>query len=745
MKAILLLPLFFLTLPLQAARICYFSLNNVKEFKEMETFTKKLNKHSKIKIEVQEFVTKGDNAEDAFQKMVDSGVECDGLVISGHHTGSFGGANASSSLSIDFMEKLSCDPKNKKFFEKIKALWLQGCRTLGVGKIETYDTADFHTTRVGAVLEEDHLTQSFADLNMEFSATLDQDNPLSSRYLRVFPRATTFGWTKTAPGEKARSELSVPFHIAHIAHLNDDRKRYFEDPMQEDLSEETALKYSVAILDVLGKAQNQKQECEIQRDEEKLVNAWKEHGTPGDGNQYFFTNPDLNAYVSMLKSGSDQIKKAKELDCLLKTTKDPKVLLSVLDEVLKEDSLIGYNFNSIYEIIQRLMKSGEVESLVKVRQKLRDSSEMNQFLMKKLASNELGLLRRIDYYAFWKSMTNSSNGMIEKKIRDVYVEMMLKASRDDDYQARDFKDTLTQSLSKHGLVRGPELRLILKSPIADKYAITNVAYVIGNSNVPIEGASEMLKEIVKSPKADGYIYYDVAIAIGNSKVPIESASEMLKEIVKSPKAHGGALGSVAIAIGKSKAPIDGASEILKEIVKSPNADWRALGDVAYAIGNSEVLIEGASEMLKEIVKSPKANGSALGSVANVIGNLKVPIEGASKILKEIVKSPKADWSALGSVANVIGNLKVPIEGTSEILKEIVKSPKADRSALFYTANAIGNSKTPIEGASEILKEIVKSPKTHNNTLNVVADVIKNSKAPIKDADEILKLIEQKTK
>ena len=29
------------------------------------------------------------------------------------------------------MEKLSCNPKYKAFFENIKAVWLQGCRTLG--------------------------------------------------------------------------------------------------------------------------------------------------------------------------------------------------------------------------------------------------------------------------------------------------------------------------------------------------------------------------------------------------------------------------------------------------------------------------------------------------------------------------------------------------------------------------------------------------------------------------------------
>ena len=66
------------------------------------------------------------------------------------------------------MEELSCHPEHKQFFKNIKALWLQGCRTLGVGEITATDTADFHTQRVGAVLTEDHLEQSFMDLNVSF-------------------------------------------------------------------------------------------------------------------------------------------------------------------------------------------------------------------------------------------------------------------------------------------------------------------------------------------------------------------------------------------------------------------------------------------------------------------------------------------------------------------------------------------------------------------------------------------------
>ena len=85
--------------------ICYFSLNNEKEFTEMEKFTKKLNKHSSHPISVKEYMTEGGSPEDSFKKMIDENVRCDGLVISGHHTGSFGGKRARGSLGVDFFGK----------------------------------------------------------------------------------------------------------------------------------------------------------------------------------------------------------------------------------------------------------------------------------------------------------------------------------------------------------------------------------------------------------------------------------------------------------------------------------------------------------------------------------------------------------------------------------------------------------------------------------------------------------------
>ncbi|MCB0348925.1 MAG: hypothetical protein KDD37_08810, partial [Bdellovibrionales bacterium] len=273
--------------------ICYFSLNNEKEFGVTKNFIDKLNKNSPRKIQVQEFMSESGTPENDFQKLVESGTKCDGLVISGHHTGSFGGARANGSLEVDFLEKLSCNDKYKDWFSGVKALWLQGCRTMGVGKIEATQegdlqfSADFHTERVGAVLEEDHLNLSFADLNMEFSATLDQDNPLSERYLRIFPTATTFGWTRTAPGVNARSELSLLYHMAHMAQ----KENYYDvkdnpiiDPLN-DITPKQAVELATAVIDTITKPNDH---CEA-----SAIDAWIAHGTPIKNKGLGFSNPDL--------------------------------------------------------------------------------------------------------------------------------------------------------------------------------------------------------------------------------------------------------------------------------------------------------------------------------------------------------------------------------------------------------------------------------------------------------------------
>ena len=471
--------------------ICYFSLNNEKEFTEMEKFTEKLNEHSSHPISVGEYMTKGGSPEESFKKMIDENAPCDGLVISGHHTGSFGGKRASGSLSVGFLEKISCDEKYSDWFKNIQALWLQGCRTLGTGEIVSDQqsdqqeevSADHHTLRVGNVLDEDHLEQSLADLDMEFSATLDQDNPLSSRYLRVFPMATVFGWTKTAPGERAGSQYSIPFHIAHIARLNNKEDQFpTSKPIDETLDPASAAQYAVSLINLLNRTEKDN-ECE-----DSSINAWKRHGTVEDQDTGLgFLNPDLNAFPALIRGNNEILGKARLLDCLLNNSEDEE-LLKAIDDILKDPELIRYTFNSLLEKLKTLKKS-EPELHKKIVDRLKSSSEMNQFLAQKLQSPSLGILRKIDYFAFYEEIYGKSD-KIRAALLDQSIKILKTSGSSTSYDVRDYKITLLRSLNKHGYLSHPKGISVLEQGMKDsdedvREVTVKAAGKIGEPALPI--------------------------------------------------------------------------------------------------------------------------------------------------------------------------------------------------------------------------------------------------------------------
>ena len=69
-------------------RVCYFSMNNMREFDELDKFNKRLSEKAGQKIVVKEYLTeRNGSVEAAFKKLLESGETCDGIVFSGHHTG----------------------------------------------------------------------------------------------------------------------------------------------------------------------------------------------------------------------------------------------------------------------------------------------------------------------------------------------------------------------------------------------------------------------------------------------------------------------------------------------------------------------------------------------------------------------------------------------------------------------------------------------------------------------------------
>ena len=665
-----------------AANICYFSLNNEKEFVEANKLTQKLNSFSQEKIHVHEYQTDGGEPEKSFRQMLESGATCDGLVISGHHTGSFGGKRAQGSLGIDFLERMSCDPRYEKFFSKVKAVWLQGCRTLGqeiVGDEE--DNADFHRERVGEVLAEDHLEQGFAQLEMEFSDTLDQENPLSSRYLRVFPRATVFGWTRTAPGVGARSEFSLLYHLAHMGRLTDDRSEYFKNPLG-GLREKTALHYAKTFLLLFERENILGPRCS-RFYEQLAVDAWLFHGQAktddaGRPLPFSYNNPDLKAYSSLDASGNPLLKLAKEFGCDLK---NPNLsyaeLREILDKLLQDENLMGYNLNDLLGVVKRYEEKGgrEWEDL---RFFLKNNSKLTAFMGKKMNSPATGTLRKIDYYSLYRTLGMSKNirERIEKKLLDSALVELTRQVRSHDFNRGDYIQTLAQSLIKHDILQ-PQHYGDLIERAQNKWILQSVASAVGRSKTPVANAREIFQQIIDSDKADGFALGAVAAGFRESTHPIKGGREILQKIVNSERAESFTLESVALTIGDSKHPITGTDEILQKIVDSPKAEDLTFVYVAKAIGNSKHVVRNAGEMMQTMVSSDKAGDFALGMIAKAIGNSRHPVEGAREILQKVVDSDKARDFALESVTRAIETSQYPIAEKEKLLEAVRRKKRGD--------------------------------------------------------------------
>lgn len=521
-------------------RICYFSLNNQKEVQATRDFMNKLNTSTGINVEVKEFLTEGGNPNDAFKKMVESGVKCDGLVISGHHTGAWGGHRGKGKLSLDVIESLSCNPKHADWFRNINATWLQGCRTLGVGEIEINDQqidADYHTNRVGQVLQQDGLTQSYAELNMEFSSTLDQDNPLASRYLRLFPSSKLFGWTKSAPGEKVGSWKSLLFHMAQVSRLMDEGDQYpTQTPTAESLTADSAARYANAVLLTLSKFSVDDRACE-----EIATQAWLAHGNVGKPAKYFFDNPDLKTLPSLASTGDDSLLQAKKIDCLLKDalkTNSAEKLTLALDMIAQNPDYLHYSFNTIVDVRASLEKKKSPVAQVLI-EKMRQHPQINEFLAARLKSKQTGTLRKIDYYRFSQDLTGEDDEELEKQITDAARKELLRPLPALDPTAVnparsrslavDFRATLFQSVLKNRLAKSEYYNQILEgNPEEDVLMqMTKNARRFNSQDATIN-----LLQIAYSPKATVEVANAVLNEMAAMQLPAQEYNSYHQQITR---------------------------------------------------------------------------------------------------------------------------------------------------------------------------------------------------------------------
>ncbi|MDX1497497.1 MAG: hypothetical protein R3352_08080, partial [Salinisphaeraceae bacterium] len=221
------------------AHLCFFSLNNPWEYRRMRWFTNAINKHSPIKIKVSEYQVKDADPEESFLSVIRSGVRCDGIVLSGHFTDEYYGDRADGDLTMDDLEEMSCKPGFSSWFAQVNALWLQGCNTIKYREHnEDVDDDDRISGSplpfMARMIDPEDMEDSIEDMYDLLLENTNDEN-YAVHFQRIFPESTIYGWTNTAPGEKAGSDRSIPYHIAQCSRVIDSDPRVFSNPITSDI------------------------------------------------------------------------------------------------------------------------------------------------------------------------------------------------------------------------------------------------------------------------------------------------------------------------------------------------------------------------------------------------------------------------------------------------------------------------------------------------------------------------------
>ena len=215
-------------------QMCFFELDNQVTSDNLDAkISKNRDEKSPENVEIHRYRIKKENEEnkekgkEAFERMIQemskNGKKCDSLVISGHHTGDWFGTDGKGILWLKDMEALSCKKEYQNWFQNIKALWLDGCNTVTDDFIKPWkndtpgkknpDSATVKYLEDGAELDK----RDMELYQQSYSGSLDENSPLSSRYLRMFPETQIYGFNGPAPtGEQAGAQSFIFKHLADL-------------------------------------------------------------------------------------------------------------------------------------------------------------------------------------------------------------------------------------------------------------------------------------------------------------------------------------------------------------------------------------------------------------------------------------------------------------------------------------------------------------------------------------------------
>jgi len=462
--------IFFIFFGIQAQssdklHVCFFELGNTVSSKNFRLNLDSSSNNScepTQKINEQGVVTHcykpkdNEPAKKAFERMIQNmkqkGKKCDSLVLSGHHTGDWYGRGRV--LWLKDMEALSCDPEYKDWFSNIKSLYMDGCNTATDGSIRRSKNPDTETVRV---IEIKINRETLSRYQQSYTATLDENTALSSRYLRMFPNTQIYGFKSRAPtGKQVKDHSHVYNHIINVGKalnaeeaqseanqdLKKNLKRGIEALLSEDGCDEEKLgaweeegwygteaienqdyseAYSMGCDLILAKQiLDEPHSPEAQKKLAQKILKDPRYKTKND--MLSFANKILNADISQSDKNNAAVKMAK------------KAIVETLKSINKEDERVDLKnkyshilFNNIYDTWNIAQKTTDSKFFQDVRNELQKES-FTQSLEKKITSQYVASLKKGDYLKFYTDVHSVDIAKNSKKARFVkkHVKGLLK-------------------------------------------------------------------------------------------------------------------------------------------------------------------------------------------------------------------------------------------------------------------------------------------------------------------------------
>ncbi len=423
---------------------CFFSLNNPKEFHELK------KQYQGEGVEIKEFYgtdLAGKSVAEQFKGMLQSS-ECDSLVISGHHTGYFTGEQSinkksgSQVLDLDFMEEMSCEEGCGEWFSNVKSLFLMGCQTVKTaGNLENdSDSPDSETIRISS---EDKVGSNYIHrlVNQAYSSTLDQNNRLSHRYLRMFPNSSLYGWGEKSP--TAGSQHSLPNFINLVGKLQGkDREKGSQPSKEDDI---------LQFIDFMNQPDVMDRRC--------LADKWTKHWVsrnPEVSDEAVFNSTQATAcyledqtqFVSSQKLGCDLTQALKNNDGNRIKTAVKNILEAgtkqngaINEEVRKE--AIRANFNRLMSLVTN-RENKKQDWYNEVVEQLKRNKALESVLMEDIESNQVGFVRKSDYLYFYREMGWADEDK-DKKISAAFLKQLQTAFTGIEEESKNNNEYVTKS------------------------------------------------------------------------------------------------------------------------------------------------------------------------------------------------------------------------------------------------------------------------------------------------------------